>query len=67
MLSQLKNSDLDHLLNLLNWLVFAKYHLWGIFPTQFLPKNINFVAELENGGKYEFLKFTTLLTCQTAR
>ena len=45
------------------WLVFAKYHLWGIFPTQFLPKNTNFVSELENNGKYEFLKFTTLLNC----
>jgi len=25
------------------------------------------VPELESDGKYEFLKFTTLLTCQTAR
>ena len=40
------------------WLVFAKYHLWGIFPTQFLSKNTNFMSELKNIGKYEVLKFT---------
>ena len=40
------------------WLVFAKYHLWGIFPTQFLSKITNFVSEVENIGKYKFLKFT---------
>ena len=35
-----------------------KYHLWGIFPTQFLSKITNFVSEVENIGKYKFLKFT---------
>ena len=44
-----------------------KYNLWGIFPTQFLLNNSNFVSELENIGKYRFLKFTTLLTYQLAR
>ena len=40
------------------WLVCPKYHLWGIFPTQFLSKNTNFMSELKNIGKYEVLKFT---------
>ena len=40
------------------WLVCPKYHLSGIFPTQFLSKNTNFMSELKNIGKYEVLKFT---------
>ena len=40
------------------WLLCPKYQLWGIFPTQFLSKITNFVSELENIGKYKFLKFT---------
>ena len=39
-------------------LVCPKYHVWGIFPTQFLSKITNFVSEVENIGKYKFLKFT---------
>ncbi len=39
-------------------LVRPKYHLWGIFSTQFLSKITNFVSEVENIGKYKFLKFT---------
>ena len=39
-------------------LVCPKYHIWGIFPTQFLSKITNFVSEVENIGKYKFLKFT---------
>ena len=34
------------------WLVCPKYHLWGIFPTQFLSKNTNFMSEFKNMGKY---------------
>ena len=39
-------------------LVCPKYHVWVIFPTQFLSKITNFVSEVENIGKYKFLKFT---------
>ena len=30
------------------WLDYPKYHLWGIFPTQFLSKNTNFISEFKN-------------------
>ena len=46
------------------WLVFAKYHLWGIFPTQFLPKNTNFVSESKNIGIYGFWILPCCLTCK---
>ena len=39
-------------------LVCLKFHLWGIFSTQFLSKITNFVSEVENIGKYKYLKFT---------
>ena len=39
-------------------LVCPKYHVWDVFPTQFLSKITNFVSEVENIGKYKFLKFT---------
>ena len=34
----------------ITWLVSRKYHLWDIFPTQFLPKNTYFVSESKNIG-----------------
>ena len=40
------------------WLVCPKHHLWGIFPTQFLSKNTNFMSKLKNIGKCEVLRFT---------
>ena len=43
------------------WLVCPKYHLWGIFPTQFLSKNTNFISEFKDIEKSRFLKFTVLL------
>ena len=39
-------------------LVCPKHHVWVIFTIQFLPKITNFVSEVENIGKYKFLKFT---------
>ena len=39
-------------------LVCPKYHIWVIFPAQFLSKITNFVSEVETIGKYKFLKFT---------
>ena len=36
------------------WLDCPKYHLWGIFPTQFLLKNTNFKSELKNIETYGF-------------
>ena len=39
-------------------LVYAKYHVWVIFPTQFLSKITNFVSAVKNIGKYKFWKFT---------
>ena len=46
------------------WLVCPKYHLWGIFPTQFWPKNTNFVAELNNIGLYGFWILPCCLKCK---
>ena len=40
------------------WLVCPKHYLWGIFSTQFLSKNANFMSEFKKIGKYEVLKFT---------